>query len=986
MPKKILIVDDEIKEYKKCKLALSPYSHDLQLFYANHGPSAIDRINTIKPDLIFLDQVFYKENVFKGNLFYKNEDTGTIVQHKYDDAIAVNDEQKQGLYIIEKIRDQGFQGWVVFLTAHAGMEIAKEALRLGDKNTDYISKDRLIAENKDDHVTMTLENRDDLIPIIEQKLSMKLISFQQRVKNVLNQYYTGIPKQEEELFIDALVSRAETKRRRGLAFVETVLKRLKATCEKITFSILSSAIDNTIKEDEWKSESANSSEILNWVLARLDYSGLPTDEKEWYFVGFQTLHYTYRVTINGKSFFLKIIHPKYSRDIASDKPDESKLHKAFSLPCNYSFELGKEDPEWEGKHVAIYFEEATDAMTLKEYVEKKCPLNATTINDILCKLTTIMKSLPAGHGMLGTDFIYVENNNSVRVSNHQLWDYVTEEGRQVIEGLTLPNRNKRDVQSLGIVADTLLTGHAGGLELITNGNAFFDFLEKCKSGVWCLENSIPQPPTNVLFIPSGSPQSQVENGLLYLLKQTLYQENINALVYLNPNIHFEQKLITNEVDALIVTPNQYYIIDVKGRRFEQEKDEYFKKIKVREGNVKNLWRKMGFDNECILARIVLNDNTYRDIVSKLNAAEKVYTLSFTALKQELIDRNLKNKTGIYDLSTVRRKLSEYVLPWSESPYEKINEFCSRFGNPKYIKSSGFYDELSSPQYYFRRYSLSHISDRLTSLTSPSEIRSILAKIQKKQELAKRLNSSLLLLPTEILLINYDNHLLLWDDVSPPIDCGRPPAVVRWIYEVFPKHGDGWEIPLSIPSNLPTRVRKKLVCDYLEVSMSLIKEKVDIGKDSLKVFLKDNDYYGIIDLETNENSKELGKRHLEMILDCLRISDGNIKGSLKPFDSSDVTTKEAIIKKMLERLKQDINKHTSQETLLGRVDWFDALKGFGFILAPIDGKEIKFHVYKSDVIDKISLCKNDHVEFVKIDGDKGPRAVSVRKISEAKPHI
>ena len=601
-------------------------------------------------------------------------------------------------------------------------------------------------------------------------------------------------------------------------------------------------------------------------------------------------------------------------------------------------------------------------------------------------MTTIVKSLPAGHGMLGPDFIYVENNNSVRVSNHQLWDYVTEDGRQVIEGLTLRNRNKRDIQALGIVAETLLTGHAGGLESITNGNDFFGFLESCKKGEWGLETAIPLPPTNVVFIHSGPPQSQVENGLLYLLKRTLYQKNVNALVYLNPNILLDHALITNEVDALMVMPNAYYLIDVKGEKFKQEKNEYFRKIKVREGNVKNLWRKMGFDTVKILARIVLKDYIYNEVKSNLNESEKMYTLSFSDLEKEIIDRNaayIKDKKQLYELSQVREKLSTYILPWSDSPYEKTSEFYSRFGNPKYIKSTCFYDELSSPQYYFRRHYLSHISDPLNSIV---EILMILLKIQKKQELAKRLNSSHLLLPTEILLINYDNHLLLWDDVSPPKDSGRQPAVVRWIYEVFPKHEDGWEVPLSIPSYCRIHTRKKLACDYLEACMSLIKEKVDFGKDSLKVFRKDNDFYGIIDLETNENSKELGKRHLEMILDCLRISDNDITDSLKPFDSSDVTTKEAIIKKMLERLKQDINKHTSQETLLGRVDWFDALKGFGFILAPIDGKETKFYVHKNDVIDEILLCKNDHVEFVKIDGDKGPKAVCVSKISEAKSHI
>ena len=480
----------------------------------------------------------------------------------------------------------------------------------------------------------------------------------------------------------------------------------------------------------------------------------------------------------------------------------------------------------------------------------------------------------------------------------------------------------------------------------------------------------------------------MENGLLYLLKRTLYQNNVNVLVYLNPNIIFEQKLITNEVDALMVMPNAYYIIDVKGEKFKQEKDEYFKKIKVREGNVKNLWRKMGFNTEKILARIVLKDNIYNEVKSKLNESEKVYTLSFSALEKEIIDRKeayIRDKKQIYGLSQVREKLSTYILPWSENPYEKTNEFCSRFGNPKYIKSSGFYDELSSPQYYFRRYCLSHVSDPITSTV---EILMILSKIKKKQELAKRLNSSHLLLPTEILLIDYDNHLLLWDDVSPPKDSGRQPAVVRWIYEIFSKHGDGGEVPLSMPSNLYPSIRKKLACDYLEACVSLINEKVDFGKDTLKVLRKDKDYYGIIDLETNENSKHLGKRHLEMILDCLRITDSDIIDDLKFFDDSDVTKKGEIIKKMLERFKQDINKHTSQETLLGRVDYFNALKGYGFILAPIDGKETKFYVHKNDVIDEILLFENDHVEFVKIDGNKGPKdkAVCVRKISEAKPHI
>ena len=60
---------------------------------------------------------------------------------------------------------------------------------------------------------------------------------------------------------------------------------------------------------------------------------------------------------------------------------------------------------------------------------------------------------------------------------------------------------------------------------------------------------------------------------------------------------------------------------------------------------------------------------------------------------------------------------------------------------------------------------------------------------------------------------------------------------------------------------------------------------------------------------------------------------------------------------------------------GNVKFFNESKVFGFIAAD-DGKE--FFVHQTAVMDDVTLRENDPVTFDVEDGDRGPKAVNVKR--------
>ena len=76
-------------------------------------------------------------------------------------------------------------------------------------------------------------------------------------------------------------------------------------------------------------------------------------------------------------------------------------------------------------------------------------------------------------------------------------------------------------------------------------------------------------------------------------------------------------------------------------------------------------------------------------------------------------------------------------------------------------------------------------------------------------------------------------------------------------------------------------------------------------------------------------------------------------------------------------KTKLNKEVKYMTIGTVARWLGD-RGFGFIKGE-DGKEI--FVHNSDIEGKNSLSEGEKVEFEVTEGDKGPRAVKVKSISE-----
>jgi CspA family cold shock protein len=68
----------------------------------------------------------------------------------------------------------------------------------------------------------------------------------------------------------------------------------------------------------------------------------------------------------------------------------------------------------------------------------------------------------------------------------------------------------------------------------------------------------------------------------------------------------------------------------------------------------------------------------------------------------------------------------------------------------------------------------------------------------------------------------------------------------------------------------------------------------------------------------------------------------------------------------------------EQKMKGKVKFFNAMKGFGFIAAD-DGKE--YFVHQTGLKEGVTLNENDAVEFDVEEGDRGPKAVNVGKSAE-----
>ena len=63
---------------------------------------------------------------------------------------------------------------------------------------------------------------------------------------------------------------------------------------------------------------------------------------------------------------------------------------------------------------------------------------------------------------------------------------------------------------------------------------------------------------------------------------------------------------------------------------------------------------------------------------------------------------------------------------------------------------------------------------------------------------------------------------------------------------------------------------------------------------------------------------------------------------------------------------------------GKVKFFNAMKGFGFIEGD-DGQD--YFVHQSELEEGVRLNDNDPVEFDTEEGDRGPKALKVKKAEQ-----
>lgn len=862
----ILIVDDIEDEFDKYKNILEPYTC-LHLLYARNGPEALEAISNSKPDIIFLDQYFYEENIGKDNLFF--EFNGQIVKHESSDLIAKEHETNQGLYIIRKIIAEGFKGKVVFVTKYADdTKVGKKALELGASH--YTSKNRL-------------ENKTQFVQLLEDELFIRLVTLEEKIENILKNYYDNPP--EKNLLVKELVETTEKKRRLGLVFVKTVLKKIKSEHNQITFRNLVDTIKATSEHNEWQFEEINPRELLEWVLSKCD-SLKKYKAENWDYEGTNGVRYGYRYRNGNEVFYLRIVHPKFAsniQDINSLKTNSSREGYFGWVDLDkYNYELESNDPYWQGNHIIIYLEKGNNGALIKEYVSEKAPLDSKDIKEILENTKTIIcASESEWHGAISIESIYIKETiaggfghfrteRNVTISDYPLYNLLNEEGRNTIKGLSGGDKKKRDIQAFGRVADLLVSGVVGeSVDIPETNNAYFSFVNQCTTGAWDMTQPIPDSPSHVRIIPRGSFRSGLEEQFFYRIKMELVKRKCASVVFMNANIKIAQFYPkTNEADFIICLPNKIYWIDIKGietldnrptEKGLKSLTDGLKKLPDLVNNFRNnVLNKIHVDyGSNVDGMIILPDNAYANnkIRENINGADERYVTSFTKFCNEIDD----NVTGPYDLNQLENKLNAYILSSYDSPYESNEDFIQRFGDiissEKKGKEYKEYNELHTKKYYIRRYSMLHA---LNIDDVKYYLRQGIAENKLSEKISNYKPSDYFLLPIlsdGTIFVDRGGNPIPDNLVEVKAEMDRIKIYVRWIYKFYKKPDKDFEGPLLLKDCIGTiqeNEKGKLLYHYFKAidTLSILQSNDNLNirfdENSIKVFKKGNTYIGVLE--------------------------------------------------------------------------------------------------------------------------------------------
>lgn len=828
--KTILVVDDDPESYGRYERVFESCSAILSLDHARDGVQALEKLEKTRFDLILLDQVFSRTLIPVDRL-YRCKDDGTIGLCPAGIEFIGAAENEQGLLILKVLRSQHISTPVIFVTNNVESAIGVQAQEAGAN--EYVSKSRL-----DDRT---------LIEMVGTVLGVNLRSLEEQIKLELWHRFPRVNETERNAMAAILSPAASPRRRRKLAFVNAVLNEL--TSQDPTIFQLIAAIEKLDATGDWKIEPVDPDELLRWTLDC--FPSLP--KCDWESMSSSPLRRRFKGHVGQDVWFLNIVRPSFSK--ASDETHLLTVNDVLPVEDVCVADLGENDPQWEGNQVVAYLEKGTTALPLNVFARQHAPLPTERIQQVLQGLASLVSRINAakGHGMIGLDSMFVNEDNTVLIGDAPLWEVTSEEGIRQVEGLTSADPARRNIQSLASAADVLLTGMPGGLEKTRGDSEFFQFIRKCKDATWDLTTPIPAPPVSARFFHFGPFRSDLELNFFYQVKRVLLEHNIEAAVFLNARICFEPNKIPNEVDVLLVLPDQVLWLDVKG-------GQYFGAAKFERlpsaietpliSRIKEAFKVMPqavtFPVSDVAAMYVMDEKDYHLTVAKLtdtNQSELVelYLRSIESFIGRLADYRGQDKGYVRTIPDIVKRL---MLPPDISIYETSDEF-RRLGMvfERRTKKCEWYDELHTNSHYIRRYGLGHITDKYLDVKDRD---SLFSQAKRDEQGGRKLQCSNVLLPSEVILLGVENRQInLFGD-------RKQLCQARWLYKVYPRLIPEADGPMKLKEvDTLADVQKLTLCrDYLQAIFSLVMTQITIEEivpDALHLYKDNAIVVGVIEI-------------------------------------------------------------------------------------------------------------------------------------------